>query len=153
MGKSLRAFLNEVHFINSLYSFPLHFVPRGKQCLPQGKFFAYLPGKTTSGTASFFLLTTVSWGCLNYQVRVNIMVNILDYHSCRWRLASRIHPSISLKTAETFVSFQNGCWVFSQNFIFHHSKLAFRFLVSRPRQKKITHFPRQHSFENLFPQQ
>ena len=32
-----------------------------------------------------------------------------------------------------------------------HSKLAPKFLPSRPRQKKITHFPRQQSFENLFP--
>ena len=32
------------------------------------------------------------------------------------------------------------------------SKLAFNFLSSHPRQKEITHSPRQHSFENLFPQ-
>ena len=32
-----------------------------------------------------------------------------------------------------------------------HSKLASNFLSSRPRQKEITHSPRQHSFENLFP--
>ena len=32
-----------------------------------------------------------------------------------------------------------------------HSKLAPNFLSSRPRQKKVTHSPRQHSFENLFP--
>ena len=31
------------------------------------------------------------------------------------------------------------------------SKLAPKFLSSRPRQKEITHFPRQHLFENLFP--
>ena len=33
----------------------------------------------------------------------------------------------------------------------HHSKLAHKFLSSQSRQKKITHFPRKHSFENLFP--
>ena len=32
-----------------------------------------------------------------------------------------------------------------------HSKLGIKFLSSHPRQKKITHPPRQHSFENLFP--
>ena len=32
-----------------------------------------------------------------------------------------------------------------------HSKLTPKFLSSRPRQKEITHSPRQHSFENLFP--
>ena len=32
-----------------------------------------------------------------------------------------------------------------------HSKLAPKFLSSRPRQKEITHSQRQHSFENLFP--
>ena len=32
-----------------------------------------------------------------------------------------------------------------------HSKLAHKFLSSRPRQKKITHSPREHSFLNLFP--
>ena len=32
-----------------------------------------------------------------------------------------------------------------------HSKLASNFLSSRSRQKEITHSPRQHSFENLFP--
>ena len=32
-----------------------------------------------------------------------------------------------------------------------HSKLAPKFLSSRSRPKDITHFPRQHSFENLFP--
>ena len=31
------------------------------------------------------------------------------------------------------------------------SKLDTKFLSSRPWQKEITHFPRQHSFENLFP--
>ena len=31
-----------------------------------------------------------------------------------------------------------------------HSKLAPKFLSSGPRQKEITHSPRQHSFENLF---
>ena len=32
-----------------------------------------------------------------------------------------------------------------------HSKLAPKFLSSRPKPKEITHSPRQHSFENLFP--
>ena len=32
-----------------------------------------------------------------------------------------------------------------------HSKLAPKFLSSRPKQKEITHSPRQHSFKNLFP--
>ena len=32
-----------------------------------------------------------------------------------------------------------------------HSKLTPKFLPSHPRQKEITHFPRQHSFKNLFP--
>ena len=31
-----------------------------------------------------------------------------------------------------------------------HSRLAPKFLSSRPRQKEITHSPRQHFFENLF---
>ena len=31
-----------------------------------------------------------------------------------------------------------------------HSKLVPKFLSSCPRQKETTHFPRQHSFENLF---
>ena len=33
-----------------------------------------------------------------------------------------------------------------------HLKLAPKFLLSRPRQKEITHLPRQHSFENLLYQ-
>ena len=32
-----------------------------------------------------------------------------------------------------------------------HSKLASKFLSSRPRQKEITHSRKQVSFENLFP--
>ena len=32
-----------------------------------------------------------------------------------------------------------------------HSKLAPKFLSSRRRHKEITHYSRQHSFENLFP--
>ena len=32
-----------------------------------------------------------------------------------------------------------------------HLKLAPKFLSSYPRQKKITHSPRQHFFKNLFP--
>ena len=32
-----------------------------------------------------------------------------------------------------------------------HPHVAPNFLSSRPRQKEITHSPRQHSFENLFP--
>ena len=31
------------------------------------------------------------------------------------------------------------------------SKLAPKFLSSHPRQKEITHSPREHFFENLFP--
>ena len=31
-----------------------------------------------------------------------------------------------------------------------HSKLAFKFLSSNPRQKEITRYSRQHSFENVF---
>ena len=31
------------------------------------------------------------------------------------------------------------------------SKLSPKFLSCPPRQKEITYFPRQHSFENLFP--
>ena len=31
------------------------------------------------------------------------------------------------------------------------SKLAPKFFSSRPRQEEMTHSPRQHSFENLFP--
>ena len=34
--------------------------------------------------------------------------------------------------------------------LFPNSKLATKFLPSRPRQKEITHSPRQHSFENPF---
>ena len=32
-----------------------------------------------------------------------------------------------------------------------HSKLASKLLSSHPRQKEITHSPRQHLFKNLFP--
>ena len=32
-----------------------------------------------------------------------------------------------------------------------HSKLAPKFLTSHPRQKEITHSPRKHFFENVFP--
>ena len=32
-----------------------------------------------------------------------------------------------------------------------HSKLAPKILSSHPRKKEITHSPRQHFFENLFP--
>ena len=32
-----------------------------------------------------------------------------------------------------------------------HSKVAPKFLSSRPRQKGITHSPRQHCFKNLSP--
>ena len=34
-----------------------------------------------------------------------------------------------------------------------HSKLVPMSLLLHSRQKEITHFPRQNSFENLFPQQ
>ena len=32
-----------------------------------------------------------------------------------------------------------------------HSKLSPKFLSSHPRQREITHSPRHHFFENLFP--
>ena len=32
-----------------------------------------------------------------------------------------------------------------------HSKLRPKFLSSRPRLEEVTHSPRQHSLENLFP--
>ena len=78
-----------------------------------------------------------------------------------------------------FISLQNACWIFFQNLIFlyvrkvfnfmefsflentliwgifthapRHLKLAPKFLPSLPRQEKITHSPRQYSFENLSP--
>ena len=110
---------------------------------------------------------------LSSQVRFNKMLNSLDYHHC----PSSSHHSIN--SLGLYLCRQNGCWIFSQNFIFHHvgkslkfleftllenamiqvivthvsshSKLAPKFFSSHPREKEITHSPRQHSFENPFP--
>ena len=84
---------------------------------------------------------------------------------------------ISINCLMLYLSLQNACWIFSRTFIFHHpyvgkivkfmeftslentlirgkftthSKLTPKFLSSHPGQKKITHCPWQHSFENLF---
>ena len=113
-------------------------------------------------------------------IRINKMVNSLDYHPCPSRLASRIHPFIFLYTHEGFISLSPECLLnflsnsyipsyvgkifkfmeltFLENALIRgifthsipHSKLVPKFLSSHPRQKEITHSPRQHSLENLF---
>ena len=111
-----------------------------------------------------------------FLVRTNKMVNCLGYHPCPSRLAPRIHPftflwtplSLSRMLVEFFLKllYSRTCekifkfmeLTFLENALIQgifthvplHSKLAPKFLSSRPRQKEITPCPRQHSFENLF---
>ena len=111
-----------------------------------------------------------------FLVRTNKMVNCLGYHPCPSRLAPRIHPftflwtplSLSRMLVEFFLKllYSRTCGKifkfmelsFLENALIQgifthvplHSKLAPKFLSSRPRQKEITPCPRQHSFENLF---
>ena len=90
-GKSLTTVLDEAHFIVNLYSVPL---PLISQANPSFYKISYLP--TPWQDNFFFLLTPRIWGYFNSQVRINKMVNSLDYHPCPSRLASRIHPFIFL---------------------------------------------------------
>ena len=102
------------------------------------------------------------------------MVNSLHCHPCPSRLASRLHPFRALSLPpECLLNFLSNYYTplctekifkvmeftFLENALIwgifthapSHSKLTPKFLPSRPRQKEITHSPRQHSFEDLFP--
>ena len=92
-GKSLTTILDEVHFIVNLYNFSLPLIPQTNPSFPK---VSHLPLPSRTTFAPLFLLTPLFWGYLNSQVRINKMVNSLDYHPCPSRLASRIHPFIFL---------------------------------------------------------
>ena len=64
------------------------------------------------------LLTPVFWGYLKPQVRINKMVNSIDYHPYTSRSASKVHHFIFLKTPSGFISLQDACWIFSETFIY-----------------------------------
>ena len=81
-------------FIVNLYSFPPTTGPPGKSFLPQGKSFAPFHAEQLPKLPHIFLLTPLFWGYLNSKVRINKMINNLDYHPCYSRLASRTHPFI-----------------------------------------------------------
>ena len=100
------------------------------------------------------------------------MVNSVDYHPSPSRLASRLHSFIFWSLSRMLVEFSlklSYSTICEKNFEFleftflenaliqsifthapPHSKLALKFMSSRPTQKKITYYPRRHSFENLF---
>ena len=65
--------------------------------------------------ALFFFLC---WRYLKPQVRINKMVNSIDYYPYPSRSASKVHPFIFLKTTSGFISFQDACWIFSETFIY-----------------------------------
>ena len=66
-----------------------------------------------------FLFSPFFWAYLSFQVRINKMVECVNYHTYPARLVIRIHPSLFLKLLRT-LSLQNGCWIFSRTCIFHH---------------------------------
>ena len=171
--------MDEIRFIVNLYSFPLPLVPQPNRSFPKVRHLhpsqtEQLPNIPTP--PSFSVNLPFFWGYLNSQVRTNKMVNCLVYHPCPSRLAPRIHPFIFLWTplslSRMLVAFfvkllySTTCGkifkfmelTFLENALIQgifthvplHSKLAPKFLSSRPRQKEITPCPRQHSFENLF---
>ena len=70
--KSLTTVLDEVHFIVNLYNFPLLMVPQANP------FQSHLP--RTPKLSPLFLLTIFLGGYLISKVRINKMVNSLDYH-------------------------------------------------------------------------
>ena len=74
------------------------------------------------------LLTSALWGYINPHIRINKMIN-------RFMVFTFLENALNLG-------------IFTHFFL--HSKLAPKFLPSHPRQKKITHSPRQHFFQNLF---
>ena len=53
---------------------------------------------------TFFLMFPLFRKYVNRQVRTNKMTNSVAYYPCPSRLASRIHP---------FISLQNACWIFT----------------------------------------
>ena len=124
------------------------------------------------------VLNRTFWRYLNSQVSINKMVSSLDSYSSPSRLALKKHPFIFLWTPKGFISLStmlvefslkllhSPCgkkfqsygahfrtkWIDSRDFYSCLSPLVPKLLSSVPRPKEITHSPRQHSFENLFPQ-
>ena len=95
-GKSLTTVLDEVHFIVNLYSFTLTLVSQVNPSFPKLSQLSPYQVEQLPKPPRLFLLTSLFWGYLSSQVRINKMVNSLDYHPCPSRLASRIHPFIFL---------------------------------------------------------
>ena len=85
------------------------------------------------------------------------MVNSLDYHPCPSRLVGFLSNFYIPPCVGKIFKFME--FTFLENILIRdifthvppHSKLVSKFLLSRPRQKEITHSPRQHFFKNLFP--
>ena len=138
--------------------------------------FAPFPGRTTSKTQPLFLLAPLFWGYLNSQIRINRMINSLDYHSClqdyplgyilsyfyilpRALSLCRMLVEFSLKLLHSTMFgkiFKFLAFTFLENAfirgIFTYASPIQNSLPSSevPRQKEITHSPRQHCLENLF---
>ena len=88
-GKSLTTVLNEVHSIVNLYSFPFFLVPQANPSFSKVSHFP--PSKQNNfQNCPFFFLTPFFEDIAYSQVRINKIVNSLDYHPCPWRLATRI---------------------------------------------------------------
>ena len=143
----------------SLYSFPLPLVPQVNPSFPKVSNLPP-PRQNSFQTPSVFLLTPLFWGYLKSQVRINKLVNSLDYQPCRSKLASRIHPYFNslgrYLSPECLFNFLSNFYIppcigkifkftefkFLENALIRgplithtrpHSKIAPKFLSSRPR--------------------
>ena len=63
------------------------------------------------------------------QIRINKIVNSVDYHPSPSRLVSRTYSFIFWYTHYGFIPLHDTCWIFFQTCIFHHVGKILEFLV------------------------
>ena len=117
-GKSLTTVLDEVQFIVNLYRFLLPMIPQANPSFPKVCHLPLSQAEQLRKLLPLFLLTPLCWGYLNSQVRINKMVNSLDYNPCPSRLAPRIHPFIFLQTPQGFISLSRMLVEFSLKLLY-----------------------------------
>ena len=162
-GKSLTTVLDEVHFIVNLYSFLLPLVLQANPFLPKVSHMPPLPGRAASKTPPLFLRISELPG-QNQQNDKQSSLSPLSFNTSLkdtffqgFISPSRMLVEFSLKLLYSTMCgkiFKVMEFTFLENALIRsifthappHSKLAPKFLPSRPRQKEITHSPQAAFF-------
>ena len=137
-GKSLTTVL-DINFIVNLYSFLLSLVPQANSSFPEVSHLPPLSFKISLKDTFFHKLPKAL--SLSPECLLNFLLNVYTSSYGKNFQIYGVHIPRKCIDWRHFYSCPP------------HSKLALKYLSSRHRQKEMSRFPRQHSFENRFPQQ